>query len=621
MKKLSYLFLASAAMMLASCSNEELVNSPETNGEEATVKVNLSVSQLATRAYGDGMTPKLLNWAVYEKTSSGLKLTGNYCLDDDPSSYEWLLTQEDPEQSIKDFYEYEDHIYYGNTYSMEFHLVKGRTYELLFWAGALPKFNVAEGKVIMSPYKLNFDQTGASMTVDYSGVTANDESMDAFYGIQEIIVSDNEQDIDVALRRPFAQVNLLTTHYEDAKNSGYEVTQSKVTVSKAYTKLDLFTGQVSDPQQNLELGYGQVSPDGEGFSWYELGYYNFLNMVYLLANKEQELVELSYTWKDDDDQEMELQVGSVPVQWNRRTNLYGSLLTGDQNVNIYIENDFDNEGNLYVGEEIAEGVTMTPDKERFYISNEEGLKWLADAFKTKNIKDDLKELICKEGFEDKKFYSKVVYLTSDLDLKDVDWTPIGNEADMFYGNFDGQGHTISNLTIEKETESNIGFFGVVSGYYTGYSNVNFKNVKLKGKSNVGVMAGKGIFEDRVAHINNCTIVGAVIEVVADQNDGGENAGSLIGHCVNGGVEQCDVKQAQLTGLKNVGGIVGNLDGADTGIWYCNIEDSSINDAWVASDVNPNSSSFGVFTGGLTNGATDQEWRYNTSKNVSINVNK
>ena len=621
MKKLSYLFLASVAMMLASCSNEEFVNSPETSGEAAIVKVNLSVPQFATRSYGDGMTPKLLNWAVYEKTGDGLKLTENYFNANDPSSYEWLLDQADPNQSIQDFYAQEDHIKCWNNQPMEFHLVKGRTYELLFWAGPLPKFDIDKHEVTMSPYKLQFEQSGAYMTVDYNGVKANDESMDAFYGIQEVIVSDNEQDIDVALRRPFAQVNLLTTNYEDAKMNGYEVTQSKVKVSKAYTKLNLFSGEVSEDKQDLVLDYGQISPDGEGFMWYELGDYSFLNMIYLLANKEQEVVELTYTWKDEDNQETELKVGSVPVQWNRRTNLYGSLLTGDQHVNIYIENDFDNEGNLYLGEEIAEGVTH--DNERFYISSVEGLKWLADAFKTKDISDELKELICVdwEGFEGKKFQNKVIYLTSDLDLQNVDWTPIGNENDMFYGNFNGQGHTISNLTIEKENESNIGFFGVVSGYYTGFSNVNFKNVTLKGKSNVGVMAGKGIFEDRVPHINNCTIVGAVIEVVANQNEGGENAGSIIGHCVNGGVDQCDVKKAQLTGCKNVGGIVGNLDGTDAGIWNCNIEDSSITGYWDTTYGNPDSSSFGAFTGGLTNGATDQASRSNTSKDVTINVKK
>lgn len=34
-----------------------------------------------------------------------------------------------------------------------------------------------------------------------------------------------------------------------------------------------------------------------------------------------------------------------------------------------------------------------------------------------------------------------VTLTGDIDLTDVEWTPIGNEDIPFYGTFDGAGHT------------------------------------------------------------------------------------------------------------------------------------------------------------------------------------
>ena len=66
-----------------------------------------------------------------------------------------------------------------------------------------------------------------------------------------------------------------------------------------------------------------------------------------------------------------------------------------------------------------------------------------------------------------------VTLSADLDLTDVEWTPIGvgtrssksYTGNAFKGTFDGGNHTISGLTITS-TESDdaaVGLFGVVDG--------------------------------------------------------------------------------------------------------------------------------------------------------------
>lgn len=56
-------------------------------------------------------------------------------------------------------------------------------------------------------------------------------------------------------------------------------------------------------------------------------------------------------------------------------------------------------------------------------------------------------------------------LQEDLDLSDYpDWTPIGSTGNPFTGVFDGQGHTIRNLTIANSNPSNVkewGLFGMV----------------------------------------------------------------------------------------------------------------------------------------------------------------
>ena len=65
-----------------------------------------------------------------------------------------------------------------------------------------------------------------------------------------------------------------------------------------------------------------------------------------------------------------------------------------------------------------------------------------------------------------------VCLLNDIDLKDIEWLPIGyggvdpygtDDCIPFAGKFDGKGHKIYNMVIEKPEESFLGFFGCLTG--------------------------------------------------------------------------------------------------------------------------------------------------------------
>ena len=78
-------------------------------------------------------------------------------------------------------------------------------------------------------------------------------------------------------------------------------------------------------------------------------------------------------------------------------------------------------------------------------------------------------------------------LTADIDLAGVDWQPIGDFGKSFNGVFKGNGHTISNLTIN--TDNNYaGLFGVV-GTYGRVENVGLVNINIAGQNNIGSIAG------------------------------------------------------------------------------------------------------------------------------------
>ena len=60
-------------------------------------------------------------------------------------------------------------------------------------------------------------------------------------------------------------------------------------------------------------------------------------------------------------------------------------------------------------------------------------------------------------------------LTRNLDLNNVPWTPIGQQKSSFKGSIDGQGHTISNLTVSDASvnpegdQLALGLFGDYEG--------------------------------------------------------------------------------------------------------------------------------------------------------------
>lgn len=82
-------------------------------------------------------------------------------------------------------------------------------------------------------------------------------------------------------------------------------------------------------------------------------------------------------------------------------------------------------------------------------------------------------------------------LTADLDMTGVDWRPIGNMSDienhatLFLGSFDGQGHTVSNLTYKNDQFIvGAGLFGISVGEI---KNVNIENAAVH-CTNAGAMA-------------------------------------------------------------------------------------------------------------------------------------
>ncbi len=86
-----------------------------------------------------------------------------------------------------------------------------------------------------------------------------------------------------------------------------------------------------------------------------------------------------------------------------------------------------------------------------------------------------------------------VKLGKDIDLDSKEWTPIGSRTNPFKGNFDGQGHTISNLYINKEigniaASNRQGLFGtIVPSGATYFKNMTLHNANVTAGYHVGAV--------------------------------------------------------------------------------------------------------------------------------------
>ena len=113
------------------------------------------------------------------------------------------------------------------------------------------------------------------------------------------------------------------------------------------------------------------------------------------------------------------------------------------------------------------------------------------------------------------------------------WQPIGTEGNAFKGTFNGTGHTISGLFIDRPDEDEVGLFGRVQQGLV--RNVGLVSINVTGKKFVGALAGyswKGTIDSDIRPPNSMTYSRGSVT-------GEENVGGLVGNNYDGTVNQCE----------------------------------------------------------------------------------
>lgn len=208
------------------------------------------------------------------------------------------------------------------------------------------------------------------------------------------------------------------------------------------------------------------------------------------------------------------------------------------------------------------------------------------------------------------YAGKTVKLTADIDLAGKLWIPVGQtQVSSFQGTFDGQGHTIKNMTVNYTgTNSNYacGLFGWIelhNGAPIVIQNVKFDNANVTGIKYTGVVAGYANGASG-AEIKNCVVTNSTV------TSNSKNAGGIIGYMGKGVLTGNTVSGCTISAKYDVGGIANSVEPAvtfrnnkveNTNIYYA--EDQAYDAA-------------GIFVCGKVSSVTIDIT--NTSSNVTVN---
>ncbi|MEA4994461.1 MAG: GLUG motif-containing protein, partial [Oscillibacter sp.] len=174
-------------------------------------------------------------------------------------------------------------------------------------------------------------------------------------------------------------------------------------------------------------------------------------------------------------------------------------------------------------------------------------------------------------------------MTNDIDLsaytKGEGWEPIGNKDNKFRSAFDGGGHKISNLTINRADGEYQGLFGSM-GVGALVENLGIENTEIRAKGYAGGVAG----EVRGSTVQNCYTTGSV--------GGNIYVGGVLGVVFeNSTVQNC----YSTVSIDGASGTFSFMIGGLTGGVY----DSTVINCYATGNVSGSSSASSTYTGGLT----------------------
>jgi CubicO group peptidase (beta-lactamase class C family)/PKD repeat protein len=241
-------------------------------------------------------------------------------------------------------------------------------------------------------------------------------------------------------------------------------------------------------------------------------------------NNEQDTVDVTLNGGESN--------SSITLDW---TTEQGDNGTGD--VTVFSENDSDTQS-VTVNE--AGQTTSAPDCSKI---GYDGAGTASNPYEVTNVK----QLQCMGDSATSTSLNADFRQTTDIDASGTSsWNngdgfdPVGDSTTPFTGTFEGSGHTITALYVDRGGESNVGLFGWSNGTIT---NVSVVDLDVAGSVDVGGLVGynRGTVESSYA--------------TGDVNGSDRRIGGLVGQNDEGTVRSSNAT-VNVSGGDEVGGLVG-----------------------------------------------------------------
>jgi len=171
------------------------------------------------------------------------------------------------------------------------------------------------------------------------------------------------------------------------------------------------------------------------------------------------------------------------------------------------------------------------------------------------------------------------------------FSPIGNSSRQFQGHYDGDGHSIQNLTISRSTTNYIGLFGYTDG--AEIQNLGVRNASITGDYYTGGLVGQNEKSD----VLNCHSTGMIL--------GGRYTGGLVGYNYDDATVENSYSHAFTSGFRYVGGLVG-----------VNGESSTVEDCYSTGEVSGTQNIGGLVGRNSSSTITTSYWDTETSTQTS-----
>lgn len=534
--------LVMVLMTTACTSEDELI----ANGDELNVTFTAVLDQyIDSRAISDGSMVDKLIFIAYDE--NGNEIAG--------------LRQENVPVS-------------GGHATVNTRVVKGHRYTFAFWAQ----------NSNCTAYSFGADYK--SLNVDYNG-HANDELRDAFYAVNTDFAVDpvtEPFERNVTLHRPFAQLNFGTTTEDlETANAYAPATGSRIIITDGvFSTLNLLNGVASNPVR-VELTAGafpseKLTVEGEQ--------YEYLSMNYLLVNNDRsDITGITMTTimnREGKDASYPLELETLPVQRNFRTNIVGRLITKAVDFKLVIDGSFDGDY-IYYGDEINWNKNVTEpaySNGTYTINQPTELAWFQDNAPVEGSTIKLMASFNMNEFPLKPLLCGARNITidgNDNTIRGININAAGSAA--LFGN--AEGLTVRNLTIENAavtaTPDGQGNAVAAALVATASGTLTIENVivnypVIKGTCMVGGMVGQVAAGANIVATDS-KVANAIIENTDAASPQGL-AGGMVGYIASGATAEqvftsCEVyntvlkarmSESSLTSGKLIGAIQGSSDG-------------------------------------------------------------